>query len=168
MKSKKENKQMLFTQKNIEVACPEKMVWDEMDIVGEGRRLCKGCDKVLVDVTGFSTEKVHELQRKDPSICVAVSNALIVSSLSFSLLSAGGNIDEIESINDTVIEIQEVYPIEEVAVALGMPVEPPPIVIMLGVPARPTCSTGTANLNAIKRFFGFEGDRSCVERDDED
>ena len=164
MKSKKE----LFTQENIEVACPEKMVWDEMEIVGEGKRLCEGCDKVLVDVTGYTKEQVHELQRKDPSICVAVSNALIVSSLSLSLLSAGGNLEELESVNinetnETIIEVQEAQPIEEIIVEVGTPVEPPPIEIMMGVPARPTCSEGTANLNAIKRFFGFEVDRSCIE-----
>ena len=31
--------------------------------------------------------------------------------------------------------------------------------------AMATCSRGTVTLNAIKRFFGFEPDRSCWERD---
>jgi len=157
-------KKTLFKQKDIEAVCPQKMVWDEMEVVGAGKRHCKGCDKVLVDVTGYTKEQVDELQKKDPSICVAVTNALLVSSLSFSLLSAGG--DSVEENRTTPIEINNIVlgkvkvpiiPEVEEIVAVGMPALPP----------QPICTEGTANLNAIKRFFGFEEDKSCVEEEDE-
>ncbi len=167
-KMKKTKNKELFTVKDIAVACPEKMVWDEMDVVGEGKRLCEGCDKVLVDVTGYTKEEVEELQKKDPTICVAVGHALIASTLSFSLLSAGGDIGEI---NATVpYEVYEENALSEDTViveAVGSPVPPPEEVphVVLGLPARPTCSTGTVILNNIKRFFGLKADTSCWEED---
>ena len=157
MNTKKENKKVLFTQENIEVVCPEKMVWDEMKIVGEGKRLCEGCDKVLVDVSGYSQEEVNELQRKDPSICVAVTNVLLVSSLSFSLLSAEGSL--VENNKSIATEINNTF-LGKVKAPVLVDILPP---VTLGVPARPICSAGIANLNTIKRFFGFKEDRSCVE-----
>jgi len=150
-------KKALFKQEDIEVVCPQKMVWDEMEVVSEGKRLCEGCDKVLVDVTGYTKEQVHELQKKDPSVCVAVTNALLVSSLSFSLLSAGGDIEN---------NLSSAYIIEPVLVEI----EPP---VTLGLPARiikpslPICNETTVCLNAIKRFFGFEEDTTCIEKEDD-
>jgi hypothetical protein len=152
MKKKTKNKEV-FTASNIDVVCPKKMVWDEMDVVGEGKRLCNGCDKVLVDVTGYTKEEVSELQKKDPSLCVAVSNVLVVSTLSFSLLAAGGDIEEK---NISIVPLQTEAPVVYV----------PPIITM-GMPVfhLPKCDEGTVNLNAIKRFFGFDADESCREED---
>ena len=156
-------KKVLFKQKDIEVVCPEKMVWDEMEVVGEGKRLCEGCDKVLVDVTGYTIEEVHALQRKDPSICVAVTNALLVSSLSFSLLSAGGDIGAVE-INTNYDEIVN----DMVIVEVGTPVSvAPPIVVALGMPVPPPiiiCEEGTERLNLV----GFENTMVCIEKGDEE
>jgi len=82
---KKEKKAELFSTQDIEVSCPQKMVWDEMDVVGDGRRHCEGCDKTLFDVTGYTKEEVAELQKKHGNICVAVTNTVIASSVALSL-----------------------------------------------------------------------------------
>jgi len=82
---KKEKKAELFSSQDIEVSCPQKMVWDEMDVVGDGRRHCEGCDKTLFDVTGYTKEEVAELQKKHGNICVAVTNTVIASSVALSL-----------------------------------------------------------------------------------
>jgi hypothetical protein len=156
----------VFTASNIDVVCPKKMVWDEMDVVGEGKRLCDGCDKVLIDVTNYTKEEVSELQKKDPSLCVAVTNVLVASTLSFSLLSAGGDMEEVNTTVPTETN--------EVLVGQFVEMEPLPVIVShvtLGLPTRtllppqPICDEGTVNLNAIKRFFGFDADDSCREED---
>lgn len=148
------DKKDLFTSKDIKVACPKKMLWNEMEIVGERRRFCDGCDKVLFDVTGYSKNEVRELQQKHGSICVAVGSALLATTLSFSSLAAGGD----------VVEPEQIYLVEEVV--LDAPVE-------VGLPVMPKvilqeCDGGTKKLNAVKRFFGFEGDMSCRDSDVEE
>jgi len=144
------SKNDLFQASDMELVCPKQMVWDEMEIVGERKRLCDGCDKVLVDVTGYTKEEVATLQKKDKGICVAVTNVLVATSLSVSTLCATEEAD----LNTSKEKIIQPVPIVEL---------PPPVT--LGLPALPTCDEGTVNLNAIKRFFGFEVDRSCYERD---
>ena len=178
-------KKKLFTENDIEVVCPQKMVWDEMGIVGERERLCEGCDKVLVDVTGYTKEEVYALQKKDPTICVAVSNTLLVSSLALSL-SACSSItvtpqkeesvvqeevvkssekkDEVNLTNEkvTVVEINESLDLEEEVILEPTVGEEAPRVVV-GLPARPDCSMGTVILNRIKEFFGMNKDYSCYE-----
>ena len=155
MKNKIENSEELFTCNDIAVKCPKKMVWDEMETVGESKRHCEGCDEVLFDVTGYTKEEVHALQKKHGSICVAVSKVLVAGSLSMSLLAASGEVEM-----ETVLEENqtEVLALPVVflppTVELGLPVFPPPV---------PECDEGTKNLNAIKRFFGFDADNSCRE-----
>ena len=159
----KTDKKELFSQGDIGVVCPEKMVWDEMAVVGEGRRLCEGCDKVLVDVTGYTKEEVYELQKKDPSICVAVTNALLISSLSFSLLSAkevNTSIPTEMNITDDVIFNETVVGVVEMPV----PIKPPPIIVMLGSPVSPICSGGMEELDIV----GFEDSLVCIEKDEEE
>ena len=170
----KTDKKELFTKDNIAVECPEKMVWDKMEVVGEGKRLCEGCDKVLVDVTGYTKEEVHALQKKDPTICVAVTNALLVSSLSFSLLSAGGEMEPIDTtapietntsngmFNETVVGIVDM-PISIKPPVIADVV--PPVVLGLPVfPPEPMCGEGTEELDIV----GFEDAIVCVEKEDEE
>ena len=162
---KKQNSSELFESQDIEVSCPQKMVWDEMDVVGDGRRHCEGCDKTLFDVTGYSKEEVETLQIKHGNICVGITNTLLVSSLSLSLLSAGGDISEIENekfSNESFVNIVEEIPklAPNTIVMVGMPPPLPPL------PSLPLCDEGTQNLNMIKKFFGFEVDTSCRDRED--
>jgi len=160
MKNTRENKKELFTSDDIALECPKKMVWDEMEVVGEGRRFCEGCDKTLFDVTGYGKEEVQALQKEHGNICVAVGKVLVASSLSLSLLAAGGDIGK--------VEIESVVEASNIEVVGIIDPEPIPVVVeitMVGKPPLlPVCDDGTKNLNAIKRFFGFNVDRSC--RDD--
>jgi hypothetical protein len=118
---KKQNRLELFKSEDIEVSCPKKMVWDEMDIVRDGRRHCEGCDKILFDVTGYSKQEVVELQKKHGNICVAVTNTVIASSVALSLAACSSTSvvvpkKEVKVVQEQVVSTKKIKDVNETVV----------------------------------------------------
>jgi hypothetical protein len=71
------NTNTLFTNLGQEIKrleCPKTKCWDELEVVDDLdlKRMCRDCDKHVVDTRGLTDAQVHVLVQFDPTVCLHI------------------------------------------------------------------------------------------------